>query len=47
MYTITILDLSTHKTWQETYDSYYLYNKRLIKLRYSKKLVVISTREEK
>lgn len=39
---INILDTTTNKLWQETFDSEYLYRKRLNKLRFSKKLKVTS-----
>lgn len=42
MYNITIKDLSTGKFWEEEFDSYYLFRKRLTKLKYSKKLVIIT-----
>lgn len=39
---INILDTTTNKTWQETFDSEYFYRKRLNKLKYSKKLKITS-----
>lgn len=42
MYFINIYDKSTSKSWQEDFDSYYLFSKRVTKLKYSKKLVVTS-----
>lgn len=39
---INILDTTTNKSWQETFDSEYFYHKRLNKLRFSKKLKVTS-----
>lgn len=42
MYFINIYDKSTSKSWQEDFDSYYLFSKRVTKLKYSKKLVITS-----
>ena len=42
MYFINILDKSTDKTWCEYYDSYYIFKKRVNKLKYSNKLIIIS-----
>lgn len=42
MYFINLYDKTTGKGWQEEFDSYYLFRKRLTKLKYSKKLVVTS-----
>lgn len=42
MYEINILDNTTSKTFNETYDSYYLFRKRVTKLRYSSKLIILS-----
>lgn len=39
---INILDTTTNKSWQETFDSEYFYRRRLNKLKYSKKLIVTS-----
>lgn len=39
---IKILDTTTNKSWTESFTSEYLMNKRLNKLKYSKKLKVIS-----
>lgn len=39
---IKILDLTTNKTWEENFTSPYLMQKRINKLKYSKKLKVIS-----
>ena len=39
---INIYDKSTGKSWQEEFESYYLFRKRYTKLKYSKKLVVTS-----
>ena len=44
-YEIDIYDKQTNRRWTEYYDSYYLYRKRIIKLRYSKRLVVTAQRE--
>lgn len=42
MYYIKIYDYQTEKTWTEHFDSYYLFRKRVNKLNYSKRLVIIS-----
>lgn len=42
MYFINIYDKTTNKSWREDYDSYYIFKKRITKLKYSKKLVVTS-----
>lgn len=42
MYEITIYDTTTNKTWTETFNSYYFFRKRVMKLKYSKKLKIIS-----
>jgi len=39
---INIYDNSTGKLWKEEFDSYYLFRKRVIKLGYSKKLMITS-----
>lgn len=41
-YFINIFDTTANKTWCEEFDSYYFFKKRIIKLKYSKKLVVTS-----
>ena len=42
MYFINIYDKTTDKSWEERYESEYLFRKRLTKLKYSKKLIVTS-----
>lgn len=42
MYFIKIFDTTTGKDWKEEFDSYYLFAKRVIKLKYSKKLLMIA-----
>lgn len=42
MYFINIYDKTTNKAWCENFDSYYLFRKRVIKLKYSKKLIITS-----
>lgn len=42
MYFINIYDKSTKKSWTENYDSYYLFKKRCTKLKFSKKLLIMS-----
>lgn len=39
---INIYDNSTSKSWKEEFESYYLFKKRVNKLRFSKKLQVTS-----
>ena len=39
---INIYDNSTSKSWQEKFDSYYFFSKRVTKLKYSKKLFITS-----
>lgn len=45
MFKIKLLDKTTNKVFEKTYDSYYLYNKDLIKYKHSKKLKVLATEE--
>ena len=40
---IKIFNSKTKKTWTESFNSFYLMQKRLNKLKYSKKLKVLST----
>lgn len=40
--TIDILDTTTNKQWTERYNSYYFFRRRIIKLRHSKKLKILS-----
>ena len=42
MYFINIYDKSTNKSWEEKFESYYFFRKRVTKLKYSKKLVITS-----
>ena len=42
MYYINITDLETGKSWKEEFNSYYIFRKRVIKLKHSKKLFVTS-----
>jgi hypothetical protein len=42
MFEIKILDIVNDKVFNENYDSYYLFRKRVIKLRYSVKLIMLS-----
>ena len=47
MYHIKIQNLlKPSNIWVEDYDSYYLFSKRITKLRYSKKLLVIMSWKE-
>ena len=43
MFTIKLLDKKTNKSFETKFDSFYLINKFLAKVRYSKKLVILST----
>ena len=42
MYWINILDTTTNKSWKEEFTSYYLFEKRVKKLQFSKKLIITS-----
>ena len=42
MYYIEIYDKSTGKSWKEEFGSYFTFRKRVVKLKYSKKLVITS-----
>lgn len=42
MYYIDIFDKTTERTWQEEFESYYLFRKRYYRLKYSKKLTILS-----
>jgi hypothetical protein len=42
MFFINIYNKLTDKTWEETFYDYEIFRKRVIKLRYSKKLVITS-----
>lgn len=42
MFYIKIFDSSTEKVWTEEFDSYYLFKKRVNKLKYGKKLKITS-----
>lgn len=42
MYFIRIYDNTTDKTWTENFYSYYQFKKRVIKLKYSTKLQILS-----
>ena len=42
MFEIKILDIEKDKVFVENYDSYYLFRKRITKLRYSVKLIMLS-----
>jgi hypothetical protein len=39
---IKILDIVNDKVFVENYDSYYLFRRRVTKLRYSSKLIILS-----
>lgn len=43
MFTIKLLDKKTNKSFEKKFDSFYLFNKFLLKVKYSKKLVILST----
>lgn len=42
MYYIDIYDNTTDKSWTEEFFSYYQFKKRVTKLKYSKKLQILS-----
>lgn len=42
MFEIKIKDNDTNKTFNENYDSYYLFRRRVMKLRHSIKLIILS-----
>ena len=42
MYFINIYNKTTNKSWKEEFESYYFFRKRVTKLKYSKKLMVLS-----
>lgn len=42
MYYIKVYDYKSEKTWIEKFDSYYKFRKRVIKLSYTRKLVILS-----
>ena len=42
MYFIRIYNSETNKSWKEEFESYYFFRKRVTKLKYSKKLMVLS-----
>ncbi len=43
MFVIKLLDKKTNKSFEKIFDSLYLFNKFLIKVKYSKKLQILST----
>ena len=45
MFIIKILDMTTNKTFEKTYNDYYEYKKFINKLKYSKKLKIISIQD--
>jgi hypothetical protein len=45
MFTIKLLDKTTKKIFTKNFDNFYKYNNFKTKLKYSKKLIVISTEE--
>lgn len=42
MYYIEIYSYSKDKSWTEHFDSYYNFRKRVMKLKYSKDLVIVA-----
>ena len=42
MYYIEIYSYKSEKSWIEKYDNYYFFRKRVIKLKFSKDLVILS-----
>lgn len=45
MFKIKLLVKETNQVFEKVYNSYYVYNKELIKYKHSKKLQVLSTEE--
>ena len=43
MFYINIYNLTTGNTWRENFESYYFFRKRYMKLKYSKKLKMLSS----
>lgn len=43
MFVIKLLNLKTNKSFKKNFDSFYLFNNFLIKVKYSKKLKILST----
>ena len=41
-YFIKVYDLTTEKWWEENFDNYFLFRKRVVKLKHSKKLVMVA-----
>ena len=41
MFKIEIYDSQENKSWEEEYDSYYLFRKRVIKIKHSDRLKII------
>ena len=46
MYYVELLDNKTKKTFTKQFDSYYFFRKFLTKVRYSKKLTILSHSNE-
>jgi len=42
MFYIKILDTTNNNIWKEEFDSYYLFRKRVMKLKHSNKLMITS-----
>ena len=42
MYFIHVYDTTTQKDWTERFESYYRFSKRVYRLTYSKKLIILS-----
>lgn len=42
MYFIHVYDTTTQRDWTEEFGSYYLFRKRVYRLTYSKKLIILS-----
>lgn len=45
MYIIKLYDKTTKKSFEKSFKSFYIYNNFKKKLKYSKKLVILSTEE--
>ena len=45
MFILTILDITNNKKFEKTYNNYYEYKKFINKVKYSKKLKIISIQD--
>lgn len=42
MYFIHVMSLETNKEWTEKFESYYKFRKRYYRLKYSRKMIILS-----